>query len=267
MVFKRILIMFLKFMGDIGIKVSQKGYDVKYCDDRFLTFSSSFPCLKIYNTYSVSTTKPSSGANTITINHNLGYYAPFIIIYNGSTGRGTSESFFFGRGLNYGIPIFSAVTNRQYTNKLEIDVEDDFDDSGTSVGDTVYFTVYIMLDDFSTISEKKVEDGITKRSKSIDYGVKISKENKDVKTAADVDLAFSSSFFTQIIHKKGTHIGLGDVSHNLGYPPDFLVYQRNSGDSFISYNPFSVSISNTELDPGTFSGDTAYYIIFKDRLV
>jgi hypothetical protein len=254
-------------MGSIGMKVSQKGYDVKTCADRFLTFSSSFPCLKIFNTYSVTTTKPASGTNTITINHNLGYFAPFIIIYNGSTSRGTDESFYFSRGLNYGVPIYSKITNRQYVNKLEIDVEDDFDDSGTNSGDTVYFTVYQFIDDFSTISESTIETGTTKDNESANYGIKSSKTGEDVKEADDIDLNFSSSFFTQIIHKKGIHSGLGTVSHNLGYYPNFLCYIQNSGNNYISYNPFLVKITDEDLDPGTLASDNGYYIIFKDKLI
>jgi len=82
-------------MRDFGAAVSQKGYDVKTCADRFLVYSSAFSNLKINNVYSVSTTIPTAGnINTITITHNLGYFAPVIVIYNGSTTRGITNSFF-----------------------------------------------------------------------------------------------------------------------------------------------------------------------------
>lgn len=255
-------------MGDYGSAVSLKGYDVKTCADRFLVYSSAFQNLKVYNVYSVSTTVPSSGTNTITITHNLGYYAPFIIVYNGSSGRGVSNSFYFGGGLDYGLPLNGAVTNRQYTNSLQIDVPNGFDSSGTSTGNTVYFTVYVFLDDFSTISGTTINTGTTSGGSSTDYGIRISKPGYDVKTCADIDCILSSSFYSQVIHKKGTLTGVGaTVSHGLGYIPDYLCYIKSSGDSYIQYSPLLTHINSSVLTPGLYSGDTAYYVIFKDRLI
>jgi len=254
-------------MGNIGAATSQKGYDVRDSDDRFKVFSSSFQTLKIYSASEVSATKPASGANTITINHNLGYYAPYIIIYNGSTSRGTDDSFFFSRGLNGGKPVYSVITNRQYTNKLEIDVEDDFDDSGTSSGDTVYFTVYIFLDDFYTISQENINTDTTSTTDSSDYGLRISKDGYDVKTTDDVNCVISSSYFTQIVHRKGIVSGLGaTVSHDLGYLPDYLCYIKGSGNSYINFAPLLVNITTTTLDPGLLASETAYYVILKSKL-
>ena len=80
-------------MDNHGIAVSKDGYDVKTCADRFLCFSSAFHNLKVFARYSVSAVKPVSGNNHITIEHNLGFYAPFIVISNGTDGSlGTANS-------------------------------------------------------------------------------------------------------------------------------------------------------------------------------
>ena len=77
---------------DYGMAVSQPGKDVKVTADRFFTLSSSFQSLKVLAVHEVTTTIPVSGTNVITITHNLGYFAPCLVVYNGSTtlGQGTS---------------------------------------------------------------------------------------------------------------------------------------------------------------------------------
>jgi len=242
---------------DFGAAVSQKGYDVKTCADRFLVYSSAFQTLKIFNTYSVSTTRPSSGENVITINHNLGYYAPFFVVYNGSTTRGVGSSFFMNDSS-------FAINARMKVNTLEIHVDDFFDLLETNDGATVYFTVYIFLDDFRTVTEKNVNTDLTSGASSSDYGFRISKPGFDVKTCADKDCTLSSSFFNQIIHKKG--ITTSDtIAHNLGYVPNFLKYTRYSGGDYIFFDGLMGSMTTTELNTTVLPGETAYYIIFKDK--
>lgn len=255
-----LIVLLLIFMAkDYGAAVAQKGYDVKTCADRFLVYSSAFQTLKVHSTYAVSTTRPASGVNTITITHNLGYYAPFIVIYNGSTSRGVGTSFFMNDG-DY------TFTMRQYTDRLEIDVDDFFDLFGSNDGDTVYFTVYLFLDDFSTITDSTRNTGTSSGASSNDYGFRISKPGFDVKTCANIDCILSSSFFNQIVHKKGIDT-TGEVAHNLGYIPNILTYIKPSGQSFLtSYGFLNGSVDSINLYPAAFGGDSAYYIIFKDKL-
>lgn len=72
-----------------------------------------------------------------------------------------------------------------------------------------------------------------------DYGLKISKPGVDVKTAADVDLYFSSKFDTL----KGKAVGGAsmdflagnttqnlDISHGLSYTPKYFVLVKISGN-------------------------------------
>jgi len=251
-------------MGDYGAAVSQKGYDVKTCDDRFLVYSSVFQNLKIFSVQEVSTTIPASGANTITITHNLGYYAPFFVIYTGSSSVGRTNSYFFTDSFGYSLDYYGSNI-RQYTDRLEIQVDDIFDDATT--GATVYFTVYLFLDDFSVVSAKSINSGTTSGASSTDYGIRVSKGGYDVKTCTDEQCVFSSSFFNQIIHMKGTTTG-DTITHSLGYVPNFYCFTRYTGasETFIYYENFP-NATSTILDfTGMGSDYTKYYLIFKDKL-
>jgi hypothetical protein len=321
---------------DYGAAVSQKGYDVKTCDDRFLVYSSAFPVLKIFssqaatetippgnsgdftvnastnvftstghglvngdrvnfsssgtlpsplidynldaiyyiiekstNTFKVSTslggsevniTNTGSGTHSwytdthiLTITHNLGYYAPFFVVYNGRTGTNLLSSYF----MTY--MAFGNINVKQYANSLDIVVGAGED--GGNAGETLYFTVYLFLDSFDTVAEKNVNTGTSSGASSSDYGLRISKPGYDVKTCTDEQCALSSSFFTQIIHKKGT--STGDVTHNLGYVPSVLAYKlfTTGKGNHLEYFKTQVSTDTLTLD----SGSTYYYIIFKQK--
>jgi len=216
---------------DYGAALSQKGYDVKTCADRFLVYSSAFQTLKIFSVSTVSGTNP-------TLTHNLGYYAPYLVI-DTSTGN-----------LVYNTSGYTEV--RQYINSLTI--------TGTGT-----WTVYIFLDNFSTIAETNINSGTSSGATSTDYGFRISKSGFDVKTCADKDCVISSSFFNQIVHKKGITTA-ATVSHNLGYIPNFLNY-TNPNSNYIYLEGLMGNINATTFTTGLLPNDTSYYIIFKDKIV
>lgn len=336
---------------DYGAAVSQKGYDVKTCADRFLVYSSAFSNLKIFNVQEVSTTIPydvgvgfqdftvatndvwtsaghglnngdkirisaesltggaglndhdiyyvrdkttntfkvsltnggtvvnvtsagdgywESAPSRITITHNLGYYAPFFVIHTGTSGIGRDHSYFFTDSAGYPLDLYGSNI-RQYENKLEIDIPltlDQYFDDGEPVnrsGETVYLTVIQFLDDFSTISARNINTGTTSGSSSTDYGIRISKAGYDVKTCTDEQCVFSSSFFNQIVHMKGSTTG-DTVSHSLSYIPNFLTYTNFSGDDYIYYEVYP-SVDSSIIDFTGMGADyTKYYIIFKDKM-
>jgi hypothetical protein len=233
-------------------------------------YSSAFQTLKIFNTYSVTTTKPASGTNTITITHSLGYIAPFVVIYNGNSTTGQDDSFFMNDNST------PWLTVRQYTNTLEIDIDEYFDADNAVATDTVYFTVYLFLDDFRTVAENNISTGTSKGADSTDYGIRISKDGYDVKTCTDEQCVLSSSFFNNIVHKKGTVNSVisppgsaTTVSHNLGYVPNFLAFIKYDGNSYMEYDGRFMTSSSTKitLNPLEQGGDnTYYYIIFKDKV-
>jgi len=319
-------------MGDYGAAVSQKGYDVKTCDDRFLVYSSAFQTLKIFNVYSVSVTLPADSGeftasastdyfthtnhklqngdmiefndwgdglpspivegviyyvvsrtdNTfkvsltlggsavnltadfsgdseyypldkaITISHNLGYYAPFFVIYNGGTTTGVEESHLNSVDYSY-------INAKNYQNELVIgSIDNNF--NGNVAGDTIYFTVYVFLDDFSTIEEKIINNGISSGSSSTDYGIRISKEGYDVKTCDDKDCILSSSFFSQIIHKKGIEITNSRITGD---------FTANASTNILTSTAHGLSngdriwVDSTDTLPAPLDWNLYYYVINK----
>lgn len=246
---------------DYGAAVSQRGYDVKTAADRFLVYSSAFRTLKIFATYTGTTTIPASGTNTVTFTHNLGYLAPAIVVYNGSTTAGQSSSYFMSDG-------FSDLEIAIYTDRVEVIVDEFFDEDLSNVGDTVYFTCYQFIDTFDSYTASTINTSTSTGASSDDYGFRISKPGFDVKTCADVDCIISSSFFTNIVHKKGIANAGDTVAHGLGYIPSFLSYIKYDGDSFMTLNNNSYSVDSTNVYFANLNpDDDYYYVIFKTRSV
>jgi len=245
---------------DYGVAVSQKGKDVKVTADRFFTVSSAFQSLKVKEVHEVSTTIPTAGnVNTITITHNLGYYAPAIVVYNGSTTLGQGTSYFMADSAT-SLDIEIAV------NTIKINVDENFDQGFSATGDTVYFTVYSFVDDFSTFEAPVISTDTTSGASASDYGFRISKPGFDVKTCADVDCIITSSRNTTTVHKKGID-DTGSVSHDLGYIPAYLGYVKLSGNDYLSLSNEVSSVSSTSLDCGLSAGDEFYYVIFKSKTI
>lgn len=248
---------------DYGIAVSQTGKDAKVTADRFFTISSAFQSLKILAVHKVNTTIPTAGnVNTITITHSLGYYAPAIIVYNGSTTLGQTKSYFMSDSV-------SSLDIEIGLNTIKIHADENFDQGFSATGDTVYFTVYSFIDTFDSFTAPVLSTDTTAANDAHDYGIRISKPGFDVKTCADVDCIISSSFYTTTVHKRGTDTS-GTVSHGLGYIPGYLAYIKLSGNDFLSLfslNTGIISVNTTILDWSPNSGDVAYYVIFKSKTV
>lgn len=246
---------------DLGAAVSQPGKDVKVTADRFFTLSSSFQSLKVLAVHEVNTTIPASGINTITITHNLGYYAPVLIVYNGSTTIGTNRSYLMS-------DTFSDLDIEIGVNTIKINVEEGVFDTTSAIGATVYFTVYSFIDTFDAFTAPALSTDTTDSADGNDYGFRVSKPGFDVKTCADVDCVITSKRPSMTIHKKGIADAGDTIAHGLGYIPTILSFIKYSGNDFLSLNNYAVEVDATnlyfaELNPS----DTYYYIIFKSRNV
>lgn len=256
---------------DYGAAVSQRGYDVKTCADRFLLYSSAFQTLKIHSIVKVTGTLP------LTITHNLGHFVPFEVIAHNAPFFASQnwKRIPFSDGLFY-----NSCTAKGYTDRIEI-VNGEYDPEASNS-----YTVIIYLDDFATVAEKVVNTGTDLGDFSEDYGFRVSKDGFDVKTCADKDCAMSSKQgFSEIIHKKGINTqrtGQVAVSHNQGVPLKFLAFQKKSTESFItpmvrrgrstlSLDGAFIDSSNLymgiDLGDGTFAtGYDFYYLMYKNRL-
>lgn len=244
---------------DYGISVSQKGKDVKITADRFFTLSSSFQALKVFNTHPVSTTIPTAGnTNVITITHSLGYYAPALIVYNGSTTLGTGTSYLMSDS-------FSALDIEIGLNTIKINVDEDFDYGFSNTGDTVYFTVYSFLDNFDSFTAPVLSTDTTTGADGSDYGFRISKPGFDVKTCAEVDCIITSKRPSMTIHKKGVD-DTGTIAHGLGYAPTYFAWLKATGDDYLSnFGNYVIWINETNLEWDTAPGEL-YYLIFKNNV-
>lgn len=216
----------------------------------------------------VDITSAGSGTHTwyndtikITVTHSLGYYAPSVWAYNGSTSLGVASSY-----MNSDAAYLPLLT-KQYTDKTEVYLGPIFDGGATVSGDTVYFTVYQFLDTFDSYSASIISSGTTLGSSSDDYGFRISKPGFDVKTCADVDCIISSSFFTKLVHKKGTDT-TETVNHGLSYIPSFFGFMKPNGASFLALANDLVSVDTSNLyDNILTAGDVFYYVIFKNKSI
>lgn len=242
---------------DYGVSVSQPGKDVKVTADRFFTISSAFQSLKVLAVHEVNTTIPVSGTNTVTITHNLGYYAPCIVAYNGSTTLGQGTSYFMSEH-NFPLDIEIAL------NTIKINVDDTFDSGYSVAGDTVYFTVYSFIDTFDTFEAPVLSADTSDNADGNDYGFRISKPGFDVRTCADVDCIITSKRPAMTVHMKGVDT-TGTVTHSLGYIPTYLGFVKYSGNDFLSIGNQITSVSSTEMNVGLGTGDSIYYVIFKSK--
>jgi hypothetical protein len=77
-----------------------------------------------------------------------------------------------------------------------------------------------------------------------DWGLKVSKPGKDVKTCTKDELVFDSELNTMKIAKFGSPTGSGNYTHGLGYIPAFMV----AGDgSFLGqeFSAFALTFATT----------------------
>lgn len=219
----------------------------------------------------VNITSAGSGTHTwyndtikITVTHSLGYYAPAIWVYNGSTSLGVASSYMNADAM------YLPLVTRQYTDKTEVYLGPGIDGGSTVPGDTVYLTVYQFLDTFDSYTASTISSGTTLGSSSNDYGFRISKPGFDVKTCANVDCIISSSFFTNIVHTKGSATGSASpisISHGLGYIPSFLAFLQPVGRTFLGSASSFISVTTTTVDSFPDVGDVLYYVIFKAKSI
>lgn len=257
-------------MGDYGSAVSQKGYDVKTCADRFLVYSSAFQTLKIHSITKVTGTLP------LTVTHNLGYYAPYEVIAHNAP-QGSSQNW---TRIPFGNGFFTlSATARGSTTAITI-VNQDYTESSNS------YTVIVYLNDFSTVSEKNINTGTSSGASSTDYGIRVSQDGYDVKTCTDLQCAMTSTQgFTELIHKKGintTRSGQVTVSHNQSNPIKFLAFKKNTANSYMTpmvrEGRTTLSLDGAYIDSsnlymgvddgagGWESNWDFYYIMYKNRL-
>jgi len=246
---------------DIGIKVSQEGINVRSCSDKDLLFSSSLPSLEILMEKEVVPNSDSSGYIP-SFSHNLGY-----------------------------TPVFLAYTidDPYHLKKPSLTLDEGY----VFVNDkNVYSSLYggkSLIRIFNYNMESQYSSDLSQTTSKIggkneNFGIKVSRKNKDIKIAPMKEQIISSGGRSPIIHMSGTiNVKVGDyvnIYHGLGYIPMYLVYTKSTIDfigttGYCLREPYSNNLYAMEYVSSTMikitntygSPDRDFsYIIFKDPM-
>ena len=237
-----------------GVKVSKPGQDVKTSENIDTQFSTKFSTLKMLTWDDVSITTNGSGDGAVSIEHDLGF-APAHYVFR----KGTAQLTFLDASSHANS--FTPVTGcanlwmggnyfTVYSNPTHLVIEA----AGQEPNTTYYFRYYLFIDlaeDYTGVA------GITLDKH---YGIKVSKDGFDVKTAKEYQLAYSQNYKslqyydenykTQILSlpltiadpqdttlECGTYV---DINHGLGYPAFFIAYALTAlSDGFNVLIPYS----------------------------
>lgn len=95
-----------------------------------------------------------------------------------------------------------------------------------------------------------------------DYGIKVSKEGFDVRSAADKNLIMSSKFNMLKTKETGVFNGAGTQAHGLGYNPVFLNF-RETSSGVVNIGRANGGSDATNL---TFEGtnNKRYYVFYQE---
>lgn len=235
--------------GNLGIKV---GSNIETNTDNELKITTKFSSLKLYKWFNAELTTDVTGYGLAEYPHDLGY-VPVIQVW----GKHTAEFTFlsattypnafslidnYNSYRDYGTGIIYYADNEKITIKT-LAVEGI--GGGALPNTTYYFRVLIWVD----LSEAFTDP--SNIALTGDYGFKVSNPGKDVLTAKEYEMEYSSKYKAiqyypnhiltssltlpemwaspyDTYEQEATYV---DFNHNLGYPPMFLVYSDLGGAS------------------------------------
>lgn len=102
-----------------------------------------------------------------------------------------------------------------------------------------------------------------------DYGIKISQDGYDVKTAAIKNMVLTSQANQYKILIKGvanftSNNQTINVAHGLSYTPNFIALTKLNGNSYYGWATSNDYVDGTNLSMLGNNGDSTSYIIFVD---
>jgi hypothetical protein len=108
------------------------------------------------------------------------------------------------------------------------------------------------------------------------HGIQVSQSGSDVRTATEKELLLNTNFELLKVFMSGKVSGSGwfEITHSLGYVPQFLVYVQDAGGEFKEGAYFLATADQTKayaradtsklyVNRGQFSGDAIYYIFYE----
>lgn len=209
-------------MGDIGLKLSQLGYNVKTADDKNLVFSSAWKLLKIIDTGVVT---PNSSTFTIKT-HGLDYVPMVLGFYEADidnvkqTNTSRLTRVWVGdtnSEIRSGANGSSTARLRYYT--FDLDLEENYDAPSVE------------------LAQASKESELVER----DFGVKLVLPGYDVLTETDfrnfvIHSRTRSPMVHRVVHDSKALGGSAfAVAHNLGYVPTFFIYAKLAGDDHYQF--------------------------------
>ena len=161
-------------MGDYGLRVSKQNYDVNTCDDIDCVYSSSDFAIKVLAAGS------SSVNTTATVAHGLTYTPGALAFYSLTDAEGNT-------GMYQQCPGGSV-----WTNTCDMWIDSTNLNFSSLAATTAYYSIFVDPSEIATGSG----------AASKDYGIRISKEGKNVLTASDTDLSLTSKYrtFKEYLH-------------------------------------------------------------------
>lgn len=232
-----------------GVKVSQRGYDVKEAKDYQLAYSSSWPLLNIVATGSFSAATPGSTL----VSHLLNYEPMFLVYTNNALRVGAANRAYMLDGFNanaFGI----SDTNLQYSSGA----------SGNVTGR--YFVFHRELGkNYIAPNVNPGTDAQVTDSNDKDFGIKISKDGADISSTDLRDFGVHSKTRSPMVHSmtSGTKSAGSTpivVKHDIGYAPAPLVYIKLLSGSLFSPARYQMATSAEDSHISSSDTDASVYI-------
>lgn len=197
-------------MKTYGIKVSEPGYDVNTAEDKNLSFKSDFTLLKVYKQGNATL----SGSTWNSVSHSLSYIPQYLVFVK------SSGSVYLATGY-LGVLDLPVALAKMSTSTLYI-----YDTAGGGL--TAFYYIFY----------EPVETGTAPSIVSTNkYGLKVSKNGVNVRTANILEQSFNSEKNSLKIIKDDVASSTAsgsrtlNIAHNLGFIPGFMVFYEvdNSG--------------------------------------
>lgn len=200
-------------MANFGAKVSKPTYSVNDAKDYNLSFSSSWPLLKIAHQGRFTITNRNT--SEVVITHNLGYPPAFLIFDCPSAGTSRYRSYGFIAGGQFA----TSTTNLKF-----------FSDGSFSGSRDIYYYIFrqpLNQNFEAPIINTSTEDTFQDNG---DYGIKVTKEGKDITSTDLRDYIIHSGTRMPLIHALKSDLcrdtglifptgKMHSYTHNLGYIP------------------------------------------------
>lgn len=254
-------------VNDYGIKVSQRGFDVKTAADYQMVFSSSWPLLKIHSQGSFTINDTTQDVTIAT--HNLGY-VPMFWVFDTSAWQDPLDA-------NRSKIASPSESSYLAMNSTDLKWQGLTRAGGGSPGTLTGYYFIFRYDLLTTFTAPIFQSSGATIGAVGDYGLKASLSGKSINSADLRDYSVHSSARSPMIHMTGNYALTASqtITHNLGYPPMFFVYVKQDlwGDGRYQMantaDDSSISATNTTLTITMLLGGTGTvaYAIFKDPIL